>query len=130
MSLKKLLETLRNFGFKQTDAEIYILLVRTGPHTAKDLKTNSKMPKWQIYESLRTLQKKGVVNAILQRPALFTALPLDKVVDLIAKSKIEEARLERANSDQAVVLWEKMMKENSDPEAHRIEVGNKEVKNK
>lgn len=128
LSLKKLLETLEGFGFKQPDAKIYVFLAKRGPHTAKDLETALKMPKWQIYNSLRNLQRKGTITTVLRRPALFSALPFEKVIDLAAKARIEEAQQEQASTDQAMLYWEKMMKENSDS-THGLQTEEEEVKN-
>jgi sugar-specific transcriptional regulator TrmB len=129
LSLKKLLETLEGFGFKQSDSKIYVFLAKKGPHTAKDLETALKMPKWQIYNSLRNLQKKGTVTAILRRPALFSALPFEKAIDLAAKARIKEAQQEQASTNQAMLYWEKMMKEYSDS-TQEFQTGEEEVKNK
>ena len=129
LSLKKLLETLEVFGFKQPDAKIYVFLAKKGPHTAKDLETALKMPKWQIYNSLKNLRRKGTITTILRRPALFSALPFEKVIDLAAKARVEEAQQDQASKDQAMLYWEKMMKENSDS-AHDLQAGEEEVKNK
>ena len=127
MSLKRVLETLADFGFKQPDAKIYVLLAKRGPHTAKDLETALKMPKWQIYKSLRNLQKKGTVTATLHRSALFSALPLEKVIDLAAKARIEEAQREQASTNQAILYWQKMLEENSNL-PHELQTEEEEVK--
>lgn len=129
LSLKKLLETLAGFGFKQPDAKIYIFLAKNGPHTARDLETALKMSKWQIYKSLRNLRDKGTITSILQRPALFSAISFEKVIDLAAKAKIEEAQRNQASTNQAIMYWEEMLREKSDS-AHELEAGEEEVKNK
>jgi sugar-specific transcriptional regulator TrmB len=129
LSLKKLLETLAGFGFKQQDARIYVLLAKKGPRTAGEIATALRMPKWEIYKSLRNLQKNGTVTAILPRPALFSAQPFEKVIDLAAQAKIEEAQRDQASTEQAIMHWEKMMKEKTDS-ANELEAGEEEVKNK
>ena len=128
LSLKKLLETLAGFGFKQQDARIYVLLAKKGPRTARELSTGLKMPKWQIYKSLRNLQKNGTVTAILPRPALFSAQPFEKVIDLAVQAKIEEAQKNQASTEQARTYWENMLKEDSDS-VHELQAGEEEVKN-
>jgi sugar-specific transcriptional regulator TrmB len=45
------------------------------------------MQKQQLYPCLKNLQKKGVVNASCNRPALFYALPFERVLDLIIEGK-------------------------------------------
>jgi sugar-specific transcriptional regulator TrmB len=130
LSLKKLLETLASFGFKKSDARIYVFLAKNGPRTARDLETALKMPRWQIYKSLRNLRVKRAVTSILHRPAIFSAISFEKVVDIAAKAKIEEAEQDRASTDQAILYWEKMMKENSNS-THELQAEEeKEVKNK
>jgi len=128
LSLKKLFETLAVFGFKQLDAKTYIFLAKNGPQTARDLTAALRMPKWQIYKSLRNLRERGIVSSILRRPALFSALPFEQVIDLAAKVKIEEAKQDQENTDQAILYWGKMMKENSDSD-HELESEEEEVKN-
>ena len=128
MSLKRLLETLAAFGFKKTDARIYIFLAKKGPHSSKDLEIALKMPRWQIYKSLRNLQKKGIAVAILHRPTLFSATSFERVIDLAAKARIEEAQQDQASTNQALLCWEKMMKENSDS-ATEFRKDEEEVKN-
>ena len=129
MSLKKLLDTLAGFGFKQPDARIYVFLAKKGPHTAEDLEASLEMPRWQVYKSLRNLRKKGTVTVFLHRPALFSAMPFEKVIDLAAKAKTKEAQQEQASTGQAILYWEKMIKENSDS-THELQAGEEEVKNK
>jgi sugar-specific transcriptional regulator TrmB len=127
LSLKKLLETLVGFGFKQPDARIYVFLAKKGPHTAEDLEASLEIPKWQVYKSLRNLRKKGTVTAFLHRPALFSAIPFEKVIDLAAKAKTKEAQQEQASAEQAILYWENMMEEDSDS-AHELRAGVEEVK--
>jgi sugar-specific transcriptional regulator TrmB len=113
LSLKKLLETLAGFGFKQPDARIYVFLAKKGPHTGKDLALALAMPKWQLYQSLRRLEAKGTVIATSERPALFSAIPFEKVIDLVVKAKIEGAQRKPENKDQAILDWKLMMEEDS-----------------
>ena len=49
-----------------------------------------KIDKGQIYRILKNLQKKGLVEATLEYPTRFTAVPFEKVIDSFIKSKREE----------------------------------------
>jgi hypothetical protein len=73
------------------------------------------------------LRKKGTITAILRRPALFSTLPFEKVIDLAAEARIQEAQQDQASTDKAILYWEKMMKENSDLD-HELESEEEEVK--
>jgi len=126
LSLKKLLETLESFGFKQPDAKIYVLLAKKGPLNAKELELALKIPKWQVYKSLRSLRAKGIAIPASPRPAIFSAISFEKIIDLAAKAKTKEAQQELASAEQAVLHWESMLKEDSDSE-HELEADNEEV---
>jgi sugar-specific transcriptional regulator TrmB len=112
LSLKRILETLTSFGLKQSDAKVYVFLAKKGPHTEADLSDALNMPKNQTYQCLRNLEDKGIVTATRDRPALFSALPFEKVLDLLVKAKLEEARRTEQNTYEALCNWKSMLKEN------------------
>lgn len=109
-----MLETLLGFGFKQTEARVYILLAKEGPHTAREIEARLGMPRWRVYESLRNLQKKGTITAFSSRPTLFNAIPFEKVIDLAANAMVAAAQQKQASTNRAILYWRKMVKEESD----------------
>jgi sugar-specific transcriptional regulator TrmB len=113
MSLKRVLETLAGLGLNQSDAKIYVYLAKKGPHTGKDLCNALSMQKPQLYPCLKNLQNKGLVNATRERPALFSAVSFEKVLDLLVKDKIEEAQRAQHEKDEALSEWESMMDEDA-----------------
>jgi sugar-specific transcriptional regulator TrmB len=72
------------------------------------------MQKQQLYPCLKSLQKKGVVNATCKRPALFSALPFEKVLDLLIKANIEEAERMIHNKEKLLSNWRSMTPNNSE----------------
>ena len=106
-----MLETLAGFGLKPSDAHVYVFLAKKGPHTEKDLCNILTMPKHQVYQCLRNLENRGIVNATLERPAQFTAAPFEKVLDLLTKAKLEEAERTRQDKDEALSDWQSLMNE-------------------
>ncbi len=63
------------------------------------------MQKQHLYITLKSLQGKGLVNATLERPARFSAVPFDKVLDLFVKSKMEEASQIRQGKQEILSDW-------------------------
>jgi sugar-specific transcriptional regulator TrmB len=108
LSLKQVLETLACFDLKQSDVKVYVFLAKKGPHTGKDISNMLNMPRWQLYQCLRNLEGKGVVSGTPERPALFSAVPFEKVIDLIIKAKLEEAEHAQQNSHKALLDWKSM----------------------
>jgi len=111
LSLKQVLETLADFKLRPSDANIYVFLAKNGPHKGKDLCSALNMPKHRLYQCLRKLEDSGVVNATPERPALFSAVPLEKVLDILVKKKLEEAQRTQQSRDEALSHWQALINE-------------------
>src|SRR5512143_1467466 len=106
MKEEKLLKVLLSLGFTQLDAETYLLLEKNGLTKAKDATRKLRVAKQRLYPALKNLQRKGIVHATLERPTRFSAVPLDKVLDLLAKAKIEEAHRVQQNKAELLADWQ------------------------
>jgi len=105
MSQEIVYSTLAKLGFSDTDTKVYIRLAKKGPQKGKDLSTSLKMTKQQLYPCLKSLQKKGVVTVSCNRPALFYALPFEKVLDLIIEVNKEKAKALQASKEELLSSW-------------------------
>lgn len=108
-----MIKTLVDLGFKQQDAQVYVYLALNGPKKAKDIVTALKTYKRQVYRSLRKLQNKEIVNATPELPASFSVISLDKLLELLAKASLEEARRIEREKDGILRLWKSSVKRNS-----------------
>jgi len=66
------------------------------------------MQKQQLYPRLKSLQSKGVVTATCKRPALFSAIPFENVLDLFTKANMEEAERMMQNKKELLSIWRSM----------------------
>ena len=105
MSQEKVLRTLESAGLNSSDAQVYIFLGKRGPQRAKDISTAIGMPKNLLYQSLKNLQSKGIVNATLERPARFSAEPFEKVLDIFVRAKLDEVRKIESNKTEILSEW-------------------------
>jgi sugar-specific transcriptional regulator TrmB len=110
MSLKELLCQFYEFGLKRSDAKVYIFLAKKGPHKCKDICEIMNIAKQQLYLSLRNLQKMGIVHVISKHPAIFAALPLERVLDIFADIKIKDAENTKQNKQEILRVWQSIMK--------------------
>jgi sugar-specific transcriptional regulator TrmB len=100
LSQDKVLKTLEKLGLAQSDAQVYVFLGKKGAQKAKDIGQALKLPKQQVYLTLKSLQGKGIVNSTLEHPARFSAVSFEKLLDLFVKAKIEEAqRIEQGKAE-------------------------------
>jgi sugar-specific transcriptional regulator TrmB len=106
MSQERVLKTLESLGLTKLDAKVYIFLGKKGPQKGKDIAKALKMPKQHLYLILKSLQSKGIVNATLERPARFSAMPFEKTLDLFVKAKLEEAQRIEGGKDEILSDWQ------------------------
>ena len=109
MSIKRVLQTLAGLGLNESDAKIYVFLAKKGPHTGKDLCNAMNLKKPQVYPCLKNLQTRGLVNATPERPALFSAEPFERVLDLLVEDKMKEAQRTQKDREEALTYWQSMM---------------------
>lgn len=114
MSREIVYSTLAKLGFTDTDTKVYICLAKKGPQKGKDLSTSLKMTRQQLYPCLKNLQKKGIVDASCNRPALFYALPFEKVLDLIVQVNKEKAKALQASKEELLSTWRSLTERDED----------------
>jgi sugar-specific transcriptional regulator TrmB len=106
-----MLKTLVNFGFRQCDAEVYVFLTLNGTHKASDIAKANRIYKQQVYRALKNLQNQKIVSRTQEVPAHFSALPFDKLLDLLKKANLQEAKRIEQNKDSFLALWDSTVKE-------------------
>lgn len=110
MSLKRVLKTLVSVGFSEADAQVYIYLVANGPTKARDIADALKMHKKKLCRSLKNLQNKGTVSASPEYPARYSAVPLEKALDLLIKAKEEQQQTLQESKEELLSTWRNITK--------------------
>ena len=105
MSKEWMLKMLESLGLKHLDAEVYLYLVQNKPQEARNIAEALETYKRKLYRSLKSLQRKGMVNVSQERPARFSAISLDKVLDQFIKANREEAERIEENKEQIFSIW-------------------------
>jgi len=107
-----MLGVLVSLGLSQADAQVYIFLAPKIPQKATDVANALKMKKQHLYPRLRNLQQKGIVNCLGEHPRLFSAVPIENVINLLIKTNLEEARSIEENRQKILSYWQAMIKKN------------------
>jgi sugar-specific transcriptional regulator TrmB len=110
LSNGKVLEILIRIGLAQSEAEVYLYLVTEGPKKKENLANEMQMTSIQLHSTLRRLQERGVVIA---EPARFVALPFEKMFDMFAKSRLEEAEEREMRRVLILAQWRSFVERNS-----------------
>ena len=105
LSERTIMKVLRNFGLTDVESQVFLFLAKNGILKAGDISKTIGKHKAQIYRILKNLQNKGIVESTLESPARFTAVSFEKVLDLIIKTKKEEANLIEKEKDELLDHW-------------------------
>jgi sugar-specific transcriptional regulator TrmB len=105
LSKERVLKTLEGLGLSRVDAEVYVYLAKKGPRKGRKLANDLQITKQQLYPSLRNLEKKGIVTTSLDRPALFSALAFEKVLELLITIKMNQAKAIKETKKELLKSW-------------------------
>jgi HTH-type transcriptional regulator, sugar sensing transcriptional regulator len=89
---RSLHEALVHFGLTEREASIYLSLVVNGDSKASELAKELGIHRLDIYNALKSLQAKEMVESILSKPMVYRAASLERVVLSIKKRQKEELR--------------------------------------
>jgi hypothetical protein len=86
-------DTLRTFELTEYEAKCFVALTRLREGTAKEVSDVADVPRARIYDSMDTLQNRGLVSVQESKPRRFRAVSPREAVDLLEREC--QDRLER-----------------------------------
>ena len=94
----------------KNEVKVYLYLARYGAQKAQKIAESLGVHRTEAYKILRTLENKGIIYRILERPLKFMAVPFEKVIDTeIAERKQRTYQLEK-KKDELIALWRSLPK--------------------
>jgi sugar-specific transcriptional regulator TrmB len=79
--LENRINLLFKFGFSSNQSKIYLYLSKMGNNTASQLSKNLNIPRTETYHLLKTLQEKGCVFRIHEKPLQFGMIPIEEFLE-------------------------------------------------
>jgi len=73
-------ELLQDLGLKEYEARSFVSLARQRKATAKEISDTSEVPRTRVYDAIRVLEAKGLVETQHSSPQVFRAVPIDEAV--------------------------------------------------
>ncbi|MGB9951167.1 TrmB family transcriptional regulator [Haloarcula marismortui] len=83
------IELLQQLGLKEYEAKSFVALARRQRGTAKDISETSEVPRTRVYDAIRVLESKGLVETQHSNPQVFRAVSIDEAVNTL-QSKYAE----------------------------------------
>jgi sugar-specific transcriptional regulator TrmB len=113
VSLKLSLKALENLGLTEVDAQVYVYLAKIGPHEKKDLANALKLTKRELCLSLESLFTKGMINKTPEQQIIYSATPLEKIIDELTKMAKEQIEALQTSREELLSNWRSMIKKDS-----------------
>jgi HTH-type transcriptional regulator, sugar sensing transcriptional regulator len=101
-------DTLARFGLLKNEIRVYMFLARAGEKKAGEIAEAISLHRTETYRILRDLEKKGIVFSIFEKPLKFTAVPLDKAIDLLVDAQKIKIKLLEQEKTSLVEIWQSM----------------------
>jgi sugar-specific transcriptional regulator TrmB len=98
-------ETLSRFGLLKNEIKVYLYLARSGEKKASEIAEAISLHRTETYRILRDLEKKGILFSVFEKPLKFTAIPLDKAIDLLVDAQKMRIKLLEKEKKSLVELW-------------------------
>jgi sugar-specific transcriptional regulator TrmB len=98
-------ETLSRFGLLKNEIKVYLYLARAGEKKAGEIAEAIALHRTETYRILRDLEKKGILFSIFEKPLKFTAVPLDKAIDLLVDAQKMKIRQLEKEKETLVEMW-------------------------
>ena len=77
------IELLQELGLKEYEAKLFVALSRLPNGTAKEVSEISDVPRTRVYDAIRVLETKGLVEIQHSNPQKFRAVPVDEAVETL-----------------------------------------------
>jgi sugar-specific transcriptional regulator TrmB len=103
-------DTLSRFGLLKNEIRVYLYLARSGEKKASEIAEAISLHRTETYRILRDLEKKGIVFSAFEKPLKFTAVPLEKAMELLIEAQKMRIKLLEEEKVGLVELWLSMPK--------------------
>jgi HTH-type transcriptional regulator, sugar sensing transcriptional regulator len=98
-------ETLARFGLLKNEIRVYLYLARVGEKKAGEIAEAISLHRTETYRILRDLERKGILFSVFEKPLKFTAVPLDKAIDLLVEAQKMRIKLLEKEKAGVLELW-------------------------
>lgn len=86
------IKTLMNLGLTYQQAKTYLAVAELGEAAIKTIAKTSNVARQNTYQTMLSLQERGLVEKILGTPVKFRALPLKNAVEMLFRDRSREYR--------------------------------------
>ena len=109
-----MLKILMDLGFTETEAQVYLYLMKEGPQKAENVAEALNLSKQRLHHSFEKMQYEGIIQITSDDPALFSVVPFEKVLDLLIRANVEEAKRMMQNKKDLLSSWRSLTEKDNE----------------
>jgi sugar-specific transcriptional regulator TrmB len=84
---------LQEYGLTRNEARVLVFLAKTGPAKASEVAHNVQINRTETYRTIRNLQRRGLVEATLERPVRFQSVLFDRCLHILIDERKAKIRI-------------------------------------
>ena len=116
-AINDIVAELQEYGLTRNEARVLVFLAKTGPSKASEVARAIQINRTETYRTIRNLQRRGLVEATLERPVRFQSGPFEKCLQVLiderkARLRILEQRGENLRRQFEVIRVETELRTN------------------
>ncbi|HXZ89618.1 MAG TPA: helix-turn-helix domain-containing protein [Candidatus Dormibacteraeota bacterium] len=109
---------LQEYGLTRNEARVLLFLAKTGPAKASEAARAVQINRTETYRTIRNLQRRGLVEATLERPVRLQSVPFDRCLNILIDER--KARL-RILEQRGEALRRQFAMTRVEPVTHEVE---------
>lgn len=108
----QIIELMQQFQYTATETRLYISLLEDSPATGYELAARSGVPRSAIYNTLKKLKSRGLVNIVQENPVRYAPLPPDQLCDRLNQhyqqsiAALKQGFESMPHNSSAATLWQ------------------------
>ncbi len=83
------IENLKQLGLTKYESKSYVALLELGPSSGREVAKKSGVPPTRVFDALESLEEKGFVSLIEEKPMVFKAIEPKNAITLFTRKKID-----------------------------------------
>ena len=121
-NLNDIVAELQEYGLTRNEARVLFFLAKTGPSKASEIAHEVQVNRTETYRTIRNLQRRGLVEATLERPVRFQSVPFDKCLHILIHERKARLRILEQRGENLRRQFDDMRVEHVAQDVERFQV--------
>ena len=113
---------LQDYGLTRNEARVLVFLAKTGPSKASEVARAVQINRTETYRTIRNLQRRGLVEATLERPVRLQSVPFDRCLRILIDERKARLRILEQHGEDLRRQFDNVRVEPVSQEVERFQV--------